>query len=147
MGVLVARLVPFTTVEAALVTGLFAALGTLAALVGSRLLTSACCCLGLLCAGIWTAVAHQPGPPPEIEAEAREVVILGGCVVEPPAVSGARERFVLELEPRTRAQVTLYTRPGESLPDLRYGQNIELDAKIRKPHNYGNPGAFDYGTI
>jgi competence protein ComEC len=65
-------------------------------------------------------------------------------VVEPPAVSGARERFVLELEPKTRAQVTLYTRPSESLPDLRYGQDIELDAKIRKPHNYGNPGAFDY---
>jgi competence protein ComEC len=65
-------------------------------------------------------------------------------VVEPPAVSGARERFVLELEPQARAQVTLYTRAGETLPELRYGQKIELDARIRKPHNYGNPGAFDY---
>jgi competence protein ComEC len=40
--------------------------------------------------------------------------------------------------------VTLYTRAGEALPELRYGQKIELDARIRKPHNYGNPGAFDY---
>jgi competence protein ComEC len=40
--------------------------------------------------------------------------------------------------------VTLYTRAGESFPALHYGQNIELDAKVRKPHNYGNPGAFDY---
>ena len=75
---------------------------------------------------------------------AREVVILGGCVVEPPAVSGERERFVLELDRDARAQVTLYTKPGETLPALHYGQNIELDAKVRPPRNFGNPGAFDY---
>jgi competence protein ComEC len=87
---------------------------------------------------------HQPGPAPELDAEGREIVILGGCVVEPPAVSGERERFVLELEPHARAQVTLYTRKDEPLPALRYGENIELEARVRKPHNYGNPGAFDY---
>jgi predicted membrane metal-binding protein len=71
-------------------------------------------------------------------------VILGGCVVEPPAISGERERFLLELAPQARAQVTLYTKEGEALPPLRYGQNIELDARVRKPRNYGNPGDFDY---
>src|SRR5262249_48878233 len=81
---------------------------------------------------------------PEIDAEAREIVIVGGCVVEPPALSGERERFILELEPGARAQVTLYAKPGEALPALRYGQNIELDARVRKPRNFGNPGAFDY---
>ena len=75
---------------------------------------------------------HAPGPPPEIDASGREVVILGGCVVEPPAVSGERERFVLELDRDARAQVTLYTKPGETLPPLHYGQNIELDAKVRR---------------
>ena len=84
-----------------------------------------------------------PGPPPELD-EGRELVILGGCVVEPPAVSGERERFLLELDSHARAQVTLYTRPGDSLPSLHYGQNIELDARVRKPRNFGNPGAFDY---
>lgn len=65
-------------------------------------------------------------------------------MVEPPAISGERERFLLELAPAARAQVTLYTKEGESLPALRYGQNIELDARVRKPRNYGNPGDFDY---
>ena len=72
------------------------------------------------------------------------MVILSGCVVEPPAVSGERERFLLELDSHARAQVTLYTKPDESLPSLHYGQTIELDARVRKPRNFGNPGAFDY---
>jgi competence protein ComEC len=79
-----------------------------------------------------------------LNAEGREVVILGGCVVEPPAISGERERFTLELEPHARAQVTLYAKDDAALPALHYGQNIELDARVRKPRNYGNPGAFDY---
>ena len=95
-------------------------------------------------AGALTALLHAPGPPPELDAEGREVVILGGCVVEPPAVSGERERFVLELERGARAQVTLYTREGEALPALRYGQKIEMDARVGPPRNFGNPGAFDY---
>src|SRR5262245_35829688 len=95
-------------------------------------------------AGALAALAHLPGPRPELDVEGREVVILGGCVVDPPALSDERERFVLEIEPQARAQVTLYAREGESRPDLRYGQNIELEARIRKPHNFGNPGAFDY---
>ncbi len=86
----------------------------------------------------------RPGPPPTIDAEAREILILEGCVIEPPAVSGERARFLLELDRDARAQVTLYTRPGETLPALRYGQKIEVDARIRKPRNFGNPGAFDY---
>ena len=74
----------------------------------------------------------------------REVVILSGCVVEPPALSGERERFLLELEPHARVQVTLYAKPDEALPPLAYGRNIELDARVRSPRNYENPGAFDY---
>ena len=108
--------------------------------------TLAVICWGLMCvcAGALTALLHVPGPPPEIDATAREIVIVGGCVVEPPAVSEGRERFLLELAPGARAQVTLYTREGETLPALGYGENIELDARIRKPRNFGNPGAFDY---
>ena len=143
-GILVARFVPFQQTELLLVTAAFLLLGVVAVLRHSRILAGACCCLGLFFAGALTSVVHEPGPAPELNAEGREVVILGGCVVEPPAVSGERERFVLELEPHARAQVTLYTRGDEALPPLRYGQNVELDARVRKPHNYGNPGAFDY---
>src|SRR6185295_3207556 len=55
--------------------------------------------------------------------------------------------FLLELEPHTRAQVTLYTKNADPLPRLRYGQIIELDARVRKPRNFGNPGAFDYARF
>ena len=96
-------------------------------------------------AGALTAL-YAPSRPrlPTIDAEAREILILEGCVIEPPAVSGERERFLLELDRDARAQVTLYLKPGETLPALRYGQKIEVDARIRKPRNFGNPGAFDY---
>ena len=87
-------------------------------------------------------MAHRPGPPPELDAEGP--VILAGCVVEPPVLSGDRERFVLELEPGARAQVTLFAEDDARLPDLRYGQNVEIDARVRRPRNFLNPGAFDY---
>jgi len=143
-GIVVARFVPFGHFELIAAAVVFAALGVVSLWRGSRVLAGACCCLAMSCAGALTAVAHEPGAAPEMDAGAREVVILGGCVVEPPAISGERERFLLEVDSHARAQVTLYTKNGEALPRLRYGQNIELDAKVRKPRNYGNPGAFDY---
>jgi len=30
------------------------------------------------------------------------------------------------------------------VPDLRYGQRLRFPAKLRLPHNFGNPGAFNY---
>jgi competence protein ComEC len=146
-GILAARFTGFHEPELFCAIGAFLLLGLLALYRQARALAGICCCLGLLCAGALTALIHAPGPAPELDVEGREVVILGGCVVEPPAVSGERERFVLELERHARAQVTLYTREGETLPALRYGQNIELDARVRPPRNYGNPGAFDYARF
>lgn len=143
-GILAARFVEFQPTELYAAIAAFLALGILALWRGSRRMAGTCCLLGMAGAGALAALAHVPGPRPELDVEGREVVILGGCVVEPPALSDERERFVLELEPHARAQVTLYAREGETLPDLRYGQKIELDARIRKPRNFGNPGAFDY---
>ena len=31
-------------------------------------------------------------------------------------------------------------------PALSYGQRVEIEAKVRLPHNYQNPGAFDYAA-
>jgi competence protein ComEC len=143
-GILLSRFIAFQQSELLLAIAAFLVLGVVALHRGSRVLAGACCCLGLFFTGVLTALAHAPGPPPELDAEGREIVILGGCVVEPPAISGERERFLLELEPHARAQVTLYTKGNEPLPPLRYGQSIELDARVRKPRNFGNPGAFDY---
>ena len=135
-GILAARFVPFHSSELLAAIAAFLALGILAQYRGSRVLAGACCSLGLFCGGALTYLAHRPGPPPELDATGREIVILSGCVIEPPAISGERERFLLELDPGARAQVTLYTRDGESLPALRYGQNVELDARVRKPRNF-----------
>jgi competence protein ComEC len=146
-GILATRFAGFHEPELFCAMGAFLLLGGLALYRRARALAGVCCCLGLLAGGALTAVIHAPGPAPELDVEGREVVILGGCVVEPPAVSGERERFVLELERHARAQVTLYTREGETLPALRYGQNIEMDARVRPPRNFGNPGAFDYARF
>ena len=143
-GILVSRYVPFSQSELLWTVAAFLALGILALWRGGRILAGACAALGLFFAGILTDLAHTPGPRPELNATAREIVILGGCVVEPPAISGDRARFILELEPHARAQVTLYAREDEALPSLHYGQRVELDARVRPPHNFGNPGAFDY---
>jgi competence protein ComEC len=141
-GILVARFVPFHRTELLATTAAF----LLLAIFARHLLRAVCAALALLAAGALTAVLHTPAAPPYIDATGRETVILGGCVVEPPAISGERERFILQLDSRARAQVTLYTKPGEPLPALHYGQPIELDAKVRPPRNFGNPGAFDYAT-
>ena len=143
-GILAARFVPFGAPELMLVIAAFLALGTVAIVRRARVLAGICCLLGLVAAGALTAEAHRPGPAPELDSTGREVVILSGCVVEPPALSGERERFLLELERHARVQVTLYAKPDEALPALAYGRNIELDARVRSPRNYENPGAFDY---
>jgi competence protein ComEC len=143
-GILVSRYVPFSQSELLWTIGAFLALGILALWRKAVILSGACAALGLFFAGVLTDVAHRPGPPPELDTTAREIVILGGCVVEPPALSGDRARFILELEPLARAQVTLYAREEQALPTLHYGQRVELDARVRAPHNFGNPGAFDY---
>ncbi len=143
-GILAARFVPFRTHELLPIIAAFLALGIVAMMRRARVLAGTCCLLGLVAAGALTALAHRPGPAPELDSTGREVVILSGCVVEPPALSGERERFLLELEPHARVQVTLYAKPDEVLPSLAYGQNIELDARVRSPRNYENPGDFDY---
>ena len=145
-GIVVARFVPFGPSELPIAGSVFFLLSIAAYAQRSRVVAAVACLLALFCAGGEIELLHRPGPPPEIEMEAREVMILDGCVVEPPAISGERERFLLELDAGARAQVTLYTRDDAPLPRLRYGQKIEMDARIRKPRNYGNPGAFDYAT-
>ena len=146
-GILVSRYVPFSQSELLWEIGAFLLLGIVAVWKNARAVAGGCCCLGLFCSGVLTALARAPGPPPELDATGRELVILGGCVVEPPAISGDRKRFILELEPHARAQVTLYTREDETLPALHYGQRVDLDVRVRQPHNFGNPGAFDYARF
>jgi competence protein ComEC len=70
--------------------------------------------------------------------------MLDGCVVSPPAFYEGRDQFLIELAPGARARVTLSIKDGETPPDLRYGQPVELQARMRRIRNFQNPGAFDY---
>ena len=141
-GILVSRFTGFEIRELVPSIAALLLLGLIGTWRRARLLPGACVLLALFFAGALTDVLHRPGPAPELDAEGP--VTISGCVVEPPALAGDRERFVLEIEPGARAQVSLYLREGEQPPDLAYGQRVDLDAKVRRPRNFLNPGGFDY---
>jgi competence protein ComEC len=143
-GILVARFVPFQSRELIAPMAAFAVLSILSLCRNARALAASNAGLALVCLGALAYVRSAPASPPRLNVQGREIVVLAGCVVEPPAISGERERFLLEIEPHARAQVTLYTREDQTLPRLHYGQRVEVAARVRRPHNYGNPGAFDY---
>ena len=93
-------------------------------------------------AGIW--LCNLPGAPPKLSIADGELAILSGCVVDPGLTAADREKFVLEMSPGARAQVSLYVKEGQSFPALPYGTRIEFEGKVRSPHNYNNPGSFDF---
>jgi competence protein ComEC len=100
--------------------------------------------LALFFTGALTEAFHHPGPNPTIDATSREIMILDGCVVEPTVFSRDREQFTLELDPGARARVSFNLENEEPPQRLDYGQRVEIEARIRPPHNYNNPGSFDY---
>jgi competence protein ComEC len=140
-GILVSRWSPFTVRDAAWPVCAFFAL---AALARPQWLRRACALLGMICAGTLTEAWHRPGPPPEIDAGWKETVLLDGCVVEPTVLSPGREQFTLELEPYVRARVSQAVDDDAPTPRLPYGQRVEIEARVRAPHNYSNPGSFEY---
>ncbi len=100
--------------------------------------------LAVFFTGALTEAWHRPGPAPTIDAGSKEIMILKGCVVEPTVFSQNREQFTLELDPGARARVSFNLDDDVEPQRLNYGQLIEIEARIRAPHNYNNPGDFDY---
>ncbi|MDP9170063.1 MAG: ComEC/Rec2 family competence protein [Acidobacteriota bacterium] len=101
---------------------------------------SAACC-ALVFGGM--ALVRAPLAPPVLSVEDNVPVILEGCVVDPSLTAADRERFTLELAPGARAQVSLFARADQDFPELPYGTRVEFQGKVRRPHNYNNPGSFD----
>ena len=81
--------------------------------------------------------------PPVLSVPDNRQAIFTGCVVDPALLAADRERFTIELAPRARAQVSLFAKPGEQFPDLPYGTKVEFQGKVRRSHNYNDPGTFD----
>src|ERR1017187_9106802 len=143
-GIVLSQLAPFSRAELAVAVAAFACLAVVTHFRRSKPLVLACTALAMVCAGALTDVLHRSGPAPELESGEGEVLVVSGCVVQPPTLNADREQFVLEIERGARANVSLSLKEGEQPPRLEYGQRVEFDAKLRRPRNYGNPGAFDY---
>jgi competence protein ComEC len=103
-GILVGRIFGLTLGESLWPIAAFLAL---AAAARSRNLRLICIGLALGFAGIADQAWQRPGPPPEIDAGSKEILILEGCVVEPTVFSNNREQFTLELDRKARARVSL----------------------------------------
>src|SRR5579863_2587386 len=95
----------------------------------------------LVFAGMAIVAARPPHAPPRLSVRDNVPAIFEGCVVDPALVAADRERFTVELAPHARAQVSLSSHT--LFPDLPYGTHIEFQGKVRQPHNYNDPGAFD----
>ncbi len=147
-GILLGRWLSFSATEAAWPIAVFLLLAILAR--GSRRLRAVSVGLALVFVGTLDGVLHRPPPPPEIDSGFRETVLLDGCVVEPTVFSPNREQFTLELdsdiEGSARARVSLALDDPAPPQRLAYGQRVEIEARVRSPHNYNNPGGFDYVT-
>jgi len=145
-GILLARFVRFSEADFLWCLPLLSGLTYLAWKRSPRVLPL-CSSLVFMFCGAFLAVLHRPGSPPEIDAGAHETVILDGCVVSPSAFSEDRDQFTLELAPKARARVTITLRNSDIPPDLRYGQLVELEARLRRIRNFQNPGEFDYESF
>jgi len=143
-GILLSRQVSFEKHELAALISAFGVLTLICLWRRLGVLAVVCCLLALVAGGVLVEIVHRLPPRPELNTDASEISILTGCVVEPSAISPDRDQFTLELEPGARVRISLYVREGEQPPVLRYGQRIELDAKVRPTHNFNNPGSFDY---
>ncbi len=101
-----------------------------------------CCALALV--GVAVDIAHRPTRTPKLSAGDGEIVILEGCVSNPPVFSPNREQFTLNLTPKAAARITVSLKPDDQPLALSYGQKVEMPAKIRAPRNFQNPDSFDY---
>lgn len=91
-----------------------------------------------------TTLIEREAPPPD------DPVRLRGYVREPTEALEDADRFVLETEAifhgiaaRGGVRVTVYRDPDAPPLELAYGDRVEMLARPRPLHNYGNPGSFD----
>jgi competence protein ComEC len=101
-----------------------------------------CCALAL--AGMAVEIGHRQKRAPKLNAADGDIVLLTGCVTNPSVFSPAREQFTLNLAPKAAARITVNLKPGDQPLALKYGQNLEMPARIRAPRNFQNPDSFDY---
>lgn len=143
-GVLAAHFYYFTPSDLIIPAATWVLIGALAWFLPSgQRMRLAVVCTAMALAGITTQILHRQGRAPRLSADDAETVLLSGCVSNPPVFSPDRAQFALQLTPRAIARISVVVKAGQQL-QLRYGQPIEAAVKVRSPHNFENPGGFDY---
>jgi competence protein ComEC len=95
----------------------------------------------------WLAVASAAHagakPKPRIEMAPRELMTIEGCVDSLPQREAERLFFHLAVTHGARMRTSLYLKKDEATPEVRYGDRLQVVARLRPIHNAGNPGNFD----
>ena len=146
-GIATAFYQPISLIEACVAGAAMAALGVVGLVAGARRAGLAAGLGAMMFAGAAVVAAHPSLPPsgnaaPGLSVRDNVPAIFEGCVVDPALTSTDRARFTLELAPGARAQVSLSARDGV-FPVLPYGTHLEFQGKVRRTHNYNDPGAND----
>lgn len=141
LGILVAHFYFFDLRDLAIPAALCVAVLALALI--SRRMQCAAVCASMLVTGIATQVIHRQGRTPILSAEDGETVLISGCITNPPVFSPNREQFTVDLGKNAQARVSVNLKNDQQLA-LLYGQKVQAAAKVRRPHNFQNPDAFDY---
>ncbi|MCW5964514.1 MAG: ComEC/Rec2 family competence protein [Bryobacterales bacterium] len=95
-------------------------------------------------AGGWWLSMHPLPESPTANVAPGERAEVQGCVVTAGRQQPEQTRFSVELDSGHRMQVSVYPRQGETLPIVGYGDQVTVQARIRPPRNFGNPGSFDF---
>ena len=102
--------------------------------------------------GTLTSIRFHPTVPPHHIAAIpdRDWAVLTGAISKPPVrretgtVMYLATEKIGEGEKLVPATGMVRITVKNSGPDLRYGYRVRLKAKLYRPRNFGNPGAFDY---
>jgi competence protein ComEC len=93
--------------------------------------------------GLATQVWHRQDFRPRLSIADGETALVEGCITDPPVFSDTKAIMTVHLSARSAARVTVLLK-DQRRPQLWYGQRVEIAAKVRSPHNFQNPGEFDY---
>ena len=104
--------------------------------------------LGYLSLQPWLAPRQAPGHATRYAGG--PAVSMQGTVLEAPRVTAGRQKFTITLQrPEGRSENGPYrglvrvTVQGVS-PVFSQGETLAFTARLRSPHNFNNPGGFDY---
>ena len=145
-GIVAARVGGVTPDQARWALAGFLVLALAGALRGRKWLPRVCIGLSLACAGAWDTAWQSPRQPDPAPLRAGETQPIEGCLLENGVYRDGLLRLKVEVQPGASVSIAVAVGRGETLPARPLaGTRVALEAKVRAPHSYRNPGSFDYG--